>query len=88
MKIVLVNPPHNLAELSGAICFLIDKYPKLDDVTVDDLMEFVQGPDFPTGGSILGREGILSAYATGKGKVTVRYDGVRCGVVAVEAGLR
>jgi len=65
-------PPHNLAEVCDAVCFLIDRYRKIDDVTVEDLMEFIQGPDFPTGGSILGSEGIRSAYATGKGKVVVR----------------
>ena len=65
-------PPHNLGEVCDAICFLIDKYRKLDDVTVEDLMQYIQGPDFPTGGSILGSEGIRSAYATGKGKVVVR----------------
>jgi len=65
-------PPHNLAEVCDAICFLIDKHRKLDDVTVEDLMNYIQGPDFPTGGSILGSEGIRSAYATGKGKVVVR----------------
>ena len=65
-------PPHNLAEVCDAICFLVDKYQKLDDVTVEDLMNYIQGPDFPTGGSILGSEGIRAAYATGKGRVVVR----------------
>ena len=61
-------PPHNLGEVSDAICHLIDN-PK---ATVDELMEFIKGPDFPTGGIILGREGISSAYATGHGRVVVR----------------
>ena len=65
-------PPHNLAEVCDAISFLIDHYQSLDDVTVEDLMRYVKGPDFPTGGSILGREGIIAAYATGKGRVVVR----------------
>jgi len=65
-------PPHNLAEVCDAICFVIDKHRKLDDVTVEDLMNYIQGPDFPTGGSILGSEGIRAAYATGKGRVVVR----------------
>lgn len=65
-------PPHNLAEICDAIAYLIDRYDDLDDVTVEDLMRYVKGPDFPTGGSILGREGIISAYATGKGRVVVR----------------
>jgi len=65
-------PPHNLAEVCDAICFLIDKYRKLDDVTVEDLTNYIQGPDFPTGGSILGSDGIRAAYATGKGRVVVR----------------
>ena len=61
-------PPHNLGEVSDAICHLIDN----PQATVDELMEFIKGPDFPTGGIILGREGISSAYATGHGRVVVR----------------
>ena len=61
-------PPHNLGEVSDAICHLIDS----PQATVDELMEFIKGPDFPTGGIILGREGISSAYATGHGRVVVR----------------
>ena len=61
-------PPHNLNELCDAIVYLIDH----PDATVDDLMEIVQGPDFPTGGSILGREGIKAAYATGRGRIVIR----------------
>ena len=65
-------PPHNLSEVCDAIAFLIDRYDDIDDVTVEDLMRYIKGPDFPTGGSIAGREGIISAYATGKGRLIVR----------------
>ena len=61
-------PPHNLREVCDAAIHLIDH----PDATVEDLVKFVQGPDFPTGGIILGREGILSAYSTGRGRVVVR----------------
>ncbi len=65
-------PPHNLRELTGAINHLIDNYDKADDIPVEELMRFVPGPDFPTGGMIVGSEGILSAYATGRGRVVMR----------------
>ncbi len=65
-------PPHNLAEVCDAICYLIDRYDEIDEVTVEDLMRYIKGPDFPTGGSVLGREGIVAAYATGKGRIVVR----------------
>jgi len=65
-------PPHNLGELCDAICFLIDHYDELDGIAVEDLMTYVKGPDFPTGGLILGRDGIKNAYATGKGRVVMR----------------
>ncbi|HSM70238.1 MAG TPA: DNA gyrase subunit A [Anaerolineales bacterium] len=65
-------PPHNLRELAGAIIFLIDNYTRMDDIALDELMEYIPGPDFPTGGIIVGREGIESAYATGRGRVVVR----------------
>jgi DNA gyrase subunit A len=65
-------PPHNLGELAAAITYLVDNYDRSDDVTVDDLMKFVQGPDFPTGGMIVGSEGILQAYSTGKGRIVAR----------------
>jgi DNA gyrase subunit A len=61
-------PPHNLRELCGAIEHLIDH----PDCTVEDLMEFVKGPDFPTGGIIYDRKAILQAYATGRGGVVMR----------------
>ncbi|HEX7568427.1 MAG TPA: DNA gyrase subunit A [Anaerolineaceae bacterium] len=65
-------PPHNLRELSAAISHLIDHYDTIDDVTNDELMQFVPGPDFPTGGIIIGREGIRQGYNTGRSRLTVR----------------
>ncbi|MBC8255041.1 MAG: DNA gyrase subunit A [Ardenticatenia bacterium] len=65
-------PPHNLNEICDAIAYLIDHYHEYDDVAVADLMQFVKGPDFPTGGLIIGREGIDAAYGTGKGRVVMR----------------
>ncbi len=65
-------PPHNLSELCDAISYLIDRYDEADEVTLEDLMQFVKGPDFPGGGIIVGTEGIRSAYGTGRGKVVVR----------------
>jgi DNA gyrase subunit A len=61
-------PPHNLGEVCDAIVHLVDN----PEATVSDLNQFVKGPDFPTAGIILGREGIKSAYATGHGKVVVQ----------------
>lgn len=65
-------PPHNLNDLCNAITYLIDHQDDWDDVTLEDLMQFVPGPDFPTGGIIVGTEGIRSAYATGRGRVIIR----------------
>ncbi len=65
-------PPHNLNEICDAIAYLIDHQDNQDEVTLDDLMQFVKGPDFPTGGIIVGTEGVKSAYATGKGRVVIR----------------
>ena len=61
-------PPQNLTEICDGLIFLIHH----PDATVDDLLSIVEGPDFPTGGIILGREGIKAAYATGRGRVVVR----------------
>ena len=61
-------PPHNLNEVISAIDYLIDN----PDCDVFDLMEYIQGPDFPTGGIIMGRSGIRAAYGTGRGKITLR----------------
>ncbi len=65
-------PPHNLRELSSAIGYLIERYETIDEVSVEELMRFVQGPDFPTGGVIVGRDSIHQAYSTGRGKLVVR----------------
>lgn len=65
-------PPHNLNEVCDALIFLIDNYRRIDAISVEELMTFIKGPDFPTGGTILGLEGIRSAYATGNGKIVVR----------------
>ena len=68
-------PPHNLSEVVDALVYMLEKYEKLDDIDVDTLMEFIQGPDFPTGGLIVqekDEEGIEAAYGTGRGRVTVR----------------
>ncbi len=61
-------PPHNLTEVCDGLIFLIDN----PEATIEDLVDIIHGPDFPTGGIILGREGIRAAYATGKGRVVVR----------------
>jgi len=61
-------PPHNLGELLDAILHLIDN----PSAEASDLMEFIQGPDFPTGGTIFGRRGIIDAYNTGRGRVRIR----------------
>ena len=63
-------PPHNLGEVIGAIDMLIEN----PDATLDELMEHIKGPDFPTGGIIMGRAGIRAAYATGRGKITLRAN--------------
>jgi len=61
-------PPHNLGEvIDGVVCMLDDP-----ECTVDDLMQHIKGPDFPTGGVILGRRGIYDAYHTGRGRIVVR----------------
>ncbi len=65
-------PPHNLRELADAIVFLIENYDTIDDIQVDSLLEHIPGPDFPTGGLIVGREGILQAYSFGKGRIVMR----------------
>ena len=61
-------PPHNLREVIGAAVEVLDN----PDATLDDLMRHVKGPDFPTKGIIMGRAGIRAAYATGRGKITIR----------------
>ncbi|MEA4811611.1 MAG: DNA gyrase subunit A [Anaerolineaceae bacterium] len=65
-------PPHNLHELVKALEILIDRYDEIEDVTIEDLMQVIPGPDFPTGGIIVGDEGIRSAYSTGRGRLIMR----------------
>lgn len=68
-------PPHNLAEVIDALNYLLENWKNADDISVGDLMKFIHGPDFPTGGIILQeheQDEILSAYATGKGRITLR----------------
>lgn len=65
-------PPHNLREVCDALLHLIDNYAQAEDITVDDLMHFIKGPDFPTSAMILGADGIRTAYATGKGRIIMR----------------
>jgi len=81
-------PPHNLGEVCDAIVLLVDN----PEATVNELIQFVKGPDFPTAGIILGRDGIKSAYATGHGKVVIQakahvveaHDGERRHIVVTE----
>ena len=63
-------PPHNLTEVIDGIIEVIDH----PDITIDQLMEIIKGPDFPTGATILGKDGIREAYTTGKGKITMRAE--------------
>lgn len=76
-------PPHNLGEIIDALVALID-HPKVDTT---ELLKIVKGPDFPTGGVILGREGIQAAYTTGRGSITVQartaFEELRGGRVAI-----
>lgn len=72
-------PPHNLGEVLDALTYMLDNWKKLDDISVSDLMKFINGPDFPTGGLVFRYKGeanetdaIAAAYATGRGRVTVR----------------
>ncbi|MBT4532887.1 MAG: DNA gyrase subunit A [Chloroflexi bacterium] len=69
-------PPHNLGEVVDALVHILSNWSKRDDIGVDELMAFIKGPDFPTGGIIIGsdneEEGLSSAYGTGRGKVTTQ----------------
>ena len=69
-------PPHNLGEVVDALIYMLDRWTKLDEVTIPELMRFVKGPDFPTGGIILRAtdetEGLAAAYGTGRGRITVQ----------------
>ncbi len=72
-------PPHNLGEVIDGVCYVIDH----PEAGFDELCTIVKGPDFPTGGIIMGRAGIRSAYATGRGKIKVR---ARCEIEETQAG--
>ncbi|RLT33509.1 MAG: DNA gyrase subunit A, partial [Chloroflexi bacterium] len=65
-------PPYNLTEICDAVAFVIDNWARREEIGLEELMVFVKGPDFPTGGLILGSEGIRQALATGRGKILVR----------------
>lgn len=73
-------PPHNLGEVCDALVYMLASWDKLDDITVEDLMRFIKGPDFPTGGLVYrhiddtedGDDSLIGAYATGRGKITMR----------------
>ena len=68
-------PPHNLGEVVDALQYMLENWEKLDDLSIEDLMQFVQGPDFPTGGVLLhgtDGDGLISAYSTGRGRVSVQ----------------
>jgi len=72
-------PPHNLGEVIDGMCCVIDN----PDCTLEDIMQYIKGPDFPTKGIIMGRAGIRAAYATGRGKITVR---ARCEIQEAKNG--
>ena len=68
-------PPHNLGEVVDALRYMLNKWENLDDISLDDLMSFIRGPDFPTGGIIIqdpAGDGLHSAYSTGRGKITIQ----------------
>ncbi len=65
-------PPHNLGEVADALSYMVDNYDDLDEITIDDLIKYIPGPDFPTGGMIIGAEGIRQAYSTGRGRIVMR----------------
>ncbi|MEZ0537075.1 DNA gyrase subunit A [Caldicellulosiruptoraceae bacterium PP1] len=65
-------PPHNLGEIIDAVCLLLDN----ENATLDDILKIVKGPDFPTGGYILGKQGIKEAYSKGRGKIIIRSKAV------------
>ncbi|MBN1246618.1 MAG: DNA gyrase subunit A, partial [Anaerolineae bacterium] len=65
-------PPHNLAETVDALVHILDNWERQEEIGVEELMQHITGPDFPTGGQILGNDAIIKAYATGRGKAVVR----------------
>ncbi len=68
-------PPHNLGEIVEAQKFIIDHWERRHSLTIDELMVYVKGPDFPLGGQILGTDGIREAFETGRGRIVVRAEG-------------
>ena len=67
-------PPHNLKEVLNAVIRMVEKGEKDEEITDEELFQIVKGPDFPTGATILGRDGIKEAYSTGRGKITLRAE--------------
>ena len=65
-------PPHNLGEVADALRYMVENYDKFDEISIDDLMQRIPGPDFPTGGIIVGADGIRQAYSTGRGRIVMR----------------
>src|SRR5512137_1307297 len=65
-------PPHNLKEVVAALIYLINNYDTMDEVPIEYLMKFIPGPDFPTGGIIIGTDGIEAAYGSGRGRIVLR----------------
>ncbi len=65
-------PPHNLGELVAGLVHLIDRWERLEEVSIEELMQHIPGPDFPTGGVIVGNEGIIQTYSTGRGRIILR----------------
>ena len=65
-------PPHNLKEIAAALNFLIENIERAEEISAEEIMQYLPGPDFPTGGIIAGRESILQAYSSGRGRLTVR----------------
>ena len=79
-------PPHNLGEVVDALVYMLDNWERLDDVNIENLMRFIQGPDFPTGGLIVQdthEEGLTAAYGAGRGRVTVQ---ARCHIEEITRG--
>jgi DNA gyrase subunit A len=79
-------PPHNLGEVVDALIYMLENWERLDDVNIENLMRFIQGPDFPTGGLIVQdthEEDLTAAYGTGRGRVTVQS---RCHIEEISRG--
>jgi DNA gyrase subunit A len=79
-------PPHNLGEVVDALVYMLNNWDRLDDVNIEDLMKFIQGPDFPTGGLIVQdthEDDLTAAYGTGRGRVTVQS---RCHIEEITRG--